>query len=350
MEKSLTYDDILLIPQYSEVESRSQISLVTNVTTNYKLMIPYIASCMDTICESLMSIKLMEMGGVGCLHRFMSIESQVNEVKKIVEFKNSNTWNKKIWGNNEIPVMCAVGVSDSDIERSEELVRNGANILIIDVAHGHHINVKRMVEKLKNILPSYVDIIGGNICTLQSAIDLCNWGCDGLRLGVGGGSLCTTRIQTGHGIPNITAFKDCVLGSTVPVMGDGGLRNSGDIAKALSVGCDTVMLGSIISGTDETPGEIFKGDLGKRFFKKYRGLASLETKLTYGQPGKHVEGESTYVDCKGSITPIIENLNDGLRSALSYSGSFNIEEFHYKSKYVEITNSGLIESKPHLLK
>jgi IMP dehydrogenase len=244
--------------------------------------------------------------------------------------------------------MAAVGVSESDIERAKRLVSCGANIILIDVAHGHHINVKKMIKSLRETLPSKVDIIAGNISTEESAIDLCDWGVDGLRVGIGGGSLCTTRIQTGHGVPNITSIIDCVKGSKVPVMADGGIRSSGDIAKALSIGADCVMLGSLLAGTKESPGKIItKGD--GILCKKYRGSASLETKSSHGQSIKHVEGESTLIPYKGSVDIVIEKLTDGVKSALSYSGSSNIKTFQLKSEIVEITPSGMVESKPHLL-
>ena len=153
-----------------------------------------------------------------------------------------DNWHSEI---KQIPVMAAIGVNDVDIDRAIRLVLSGVNIILIDVAHGHHINVKNMIRKLREVLPTSVDIIAGNISTKESAEDLCEWGADGLRVGIGGGSLCTTRIQTGHGVPNVTSIIDCVEGSSVPVMADGGIRNSGDISKALSVGADCVMLGSL---------------------------------------------------------------------------------------------------------
>jgi IMP dehydrogenase len=205
-----------------------------------------------------------------------------------------------------------------------------------------------MIKSLRETLPPKVDIIAGNISTEESAIDLCEWGADGLRVGIGGGSLCTTRIQTGHGVPNITSIIDCVQGSKVPIMADGGIRSSGDIAKALSIGADCVMLGSLLAGTKESPGKIItKGD--GLLCKKYRGSASLETKSSHGQSTKHVEGESTLIPYKGSVDIIIEKLTDGVKSALSYSGSHTIKDFQIKSEVVEITPSGMVESKPHLL-
>ena len=356
MKRGLTYDDILLVPKYSEVKSRSIINTNTLVSRRYGLLKPLVASCMDTVCEYKMAIKMVELGGVGCIHRFMTIDEQCEQVSKVVEYINNNhmyvhwgvmydDWHSEI---KEIPVMAAIGVNDVDIERAVRLVLSGVNIILIDVAHGHHINVKNMIRKLREVLPTSVDIIAGNISTKESAEDLCEWGVDGLRVGIGGGSLCTTRIQTGHGVPNITSIIDCVEGSSVPVMADGGIRNSGDIAKALSVGADCVMLGSLLAGTKESPGKIVEKGNGS-LYKRYRGSASLETKSAHKQSTKHIEGESTMIPFKGSVEYIIDKLNDGLKSALSYSGSQDIKEFHLKSEVMEITLSGMVESKPHLL-
>ena len=356
MKRGLTYDDILLVPKYSEVKSRSIINTNTLVSRRYGLLKPLVASCMDTVCEYKMAIKMVELGGVGCIHRFMTIDEQCEQVSKVVEYINNNhmyehwgvmydDWHSEI---KQIPVMAAIGVNDVDIDRAVRLVLSGVNIILIDVAHGHHINVKNMIRKLIETLPTSVDIIAGNISTKESAEDLCEWGADGLRVGIGGGSLCTTRIQTGHGVPNVTSIIDCVEGSSVPVMADGGIRNSGDIAKALSVGADCVMLGSLLAGTKESPGKIVEKGNGS-LYKRYRGSASLETKSAHKQSTKHVEGESTMIPFKGSVEYIIDKLNDGLKSALSYSGSKDIKEFHWKSEVMEITPSGMVESKPHLL-
>lgn len=356
VKRALTYDDILLVPKYSEIETRNSIDLSTLVSRRYGILKPYVASCMDTVCEYRMAIKMVEFGGVGCIHRFMSVEEQCEQVGKVMEYITTNhmyenwgvmydNWHAEI---QDIPVMAAVGVSESDVSRAESLVKCGANIILIDVAHGHHKNVKNMIQKLREVLPERIDIIAGNISTEESAIDLCEWGADGLRVGIGGGSLCTTRIQTGHGVPNVTSIIDCVKGSKVPVMADGGIRTSGDIAKALSIGADCVMLGSLLAGTKESPGKIItKGD--GMLSKKYRGSASLETKSSHGQSTRHVEGESTLIPYKGSVDIIIEKLTDGVKSALSYSGSNNIKNFHLKSEIVEITPSGMAESKAHLL-
>jgi len=221
MKKALTYDDILLVPKYSEIETRSSINLATLVSRRYGLLRPYVASCMDTVCEYQMAIKMVELGGVGCIHRFMTVDEQCEQVSKVLEYITNNRMYEE-WGVMyddwhseipDIPVMAAVGVSESDIERAQRLVSCGANIILIDVAHGHHINVKKMIKSLRETLPSKVDIIAGNISTEESAIDLCEWGADGLRVGIGGG--CFTpdmKVLTSNGLKKI---KDVVIGDKV---------------------------------------------------------------------------------------------------------------------------------------
>lgn len=343
---ALTYDDIQLIPQYSEAESRSSIDLTTKLSRNYSIRIPYIASPMDTICEKEMASKMMSLGGVGCIHRFMSIQEQAEQIKSLWLLAGTEGMLNDIWMGEKIPIMAAIGANGDYFERAFELIEAGANVLLIDVAHGHHKNVKEALNKLKSRF-SGIDIIAGNIATGRAAIDLEEWGADGLRVGIGGGSLCTTRVQTGHGIPNVTSLEWVSEVSTVPVMADGGLRNSGDIAKALAVGADCVMLGSLLAGTQETPGNIIEKN--NQLFKRYRGSASLETKSTHNQALRNVEGESTVVPFRGGVKYVIERLNDGVRSALSYSGCDSVNQFTSTAQYVEVTNAGINEARPHLL-
>jgi len=343
----LTYDDIQLVPSYSSVSSRKNISLVTKVTKNYSLCIPLVASCMDTVCEHKMAIAIAQMGGVGCIHRFMTIEQQAKEVANILiglkEEKVNAIW--KSCGIVNIPVMAAVGANGDFAERAIALVNAGANIILIDVAHGHHENVKDAIASLKKSLPNHVDIIAGNIASAKAAKDLEAWGSDGLRVGVGGGSLCTTRIKTGFGVPNVTCLQQIIAVSSIPVMADGGIKTSGDIAKALALGSHCVMLGSLIAGTKEAPGQVIEKPNG--LYKRYRGAASLETKTVHGQEQRNVEGESTVIPFKGGVKFVIAGLLDGVRSALSYGGANNLSEF--RPEFVIVTNAGQAEAKPHLL-
>ena len=356
MDYSLTYDDIQLVPQYSNIPSRTKINLNTLVSRRYGLINPIVASPMDTVCGLDMAFKIFLLGGVGCIHRFNSIEEQSKIVKELYHkiygegfggpFEDwgvmLDTWHSEI---SHVPIMAAIGVSESDKQRAESLVESGCNILLIDVAHGHHENVRKMIEWCKENLDDKVDIIAGNIATKEAAQDLESWGADGLRVGIGGGSLCTTRVKTGFGVPNVSCLEDVISVAKTPVMADGGIRSSGDISKALSLGASSVMLGSLIAGTDEAPGQIVETQKG--LYKRYRGSASLETKVANGQQTRNVEGESTTIPYKGGVKFIVNGLLDGVKSALSYGGASSLKEF--RPPYVVVTNSGINEAKPHLL-
>ena len=358
MKTALTYDDIQLVPAYSEITSRQNIKLHTMLSKRYGLLQPLVASPMDTVCGYEMAYKMAELGGVGCIHRFMSVEEQCKIVNRLNQSIHTDGFGGCIaehWGVmydnwhteiKQVPIMAAIGVQTEDRIRAKELVKAGANVLLIDVAHGHHKNVIDMIKWCKE-QPEFdeVDIIAGNIATSEAAIDLENAGADGLRVGIGGGSLCTTRIKTGFGVPNVTSLEDVVSSANVPVMADGGIRASGDMAKALALGASTIMIGSLIAGTDEAPGQILETPKG--LYKRYRGSASLETKVTHGQAARNVEGESTTIPYKGGVKYIITSLLDGVKSALSYGGATDLK--NYKPDYVQVTNAGLNEAKPHLL-
>lgn len=342
-KQALTYDDINLIPQYSDIESRSQIDLTTQLTTNYKIKVPLIASPMDTVCDSEMAIAMMELGGVGCIHRFMTIESQAEEVQN-VKFAVYEDKIFESWNGVTVPIMAAVGANGDYFERTEALVNAGVNVILIDVAHGHHAFVREALIKIKDNFP-HIDVIAGNVATAEAAGELEFWGADAIRVGIGGGSLCTTRIKTGFGVPNVTSLLETSNVVDVPVIACGGIRSSGDIAKALAVGASSVILGSLLAGTKEAPGAMIEKPQG--LYKRYRGAASLETKSIHGQNTRNVEGESTVVPFKGKAKFIVDGLVDGLRSALSYAGATNIEEF--TPSYVIVTNAGVAEARPHLL-
>ena len=342
MKYAYTFDDIQIIPAYSEVESRSQCNLTTRFTKQYKLGTPLVASPMDTVTEYNMAIAIASHGGVGIVHRFMSIEKQANQVRKIKE--------------QERLVSAAIGATGDYKERAQELVNAGAIVLLIDVAHGNTKQVRDAITWCKQNLPNYVDVIAGNVATYDGAKNLAKWGADAIRVGIGNGSLCETRIRTGIGIPQVTALIESIRaveesGIDVPIIADGGIRMTGDVAKALSLGADSVMLGSLLAGTRESPGEIHRMGIwpNEQLFKKYRGSASAEVKQVHGLEEKNVEGNSKLIPYKGKVERIVSDISDGVRSAMSYVDATTIEEFQAKSEHILITQNGLIEAKPHLL-
>ena len=347
MKIALTYDDINIVPKYSEVEHRDKIDISTQFTKKIKLDLPIVSSPMDTITELDMAREMMEWGGVGVVHRFMSIEEQAEIMEKLCYMPDSD----HILIKNNLPRCAAVGVTGDYLERAQELINNGCNVLLIDVAHGYHKLVGDAIEKIKNI--QGVEVIAGAVATGEAVQYLCEKGADAIRVGIGNGSLCETRIRTGVGIPQVTALLDCVAVADTfgcPTIADGGVRNIGDVCKGLACGADTIMLGSLLSGTKESPGEIEK--VGKwpneQLYKKYRGSASLDSKKSRGS-NKNVEGNHTVIPYKGKVKRIIQDIQEGIRSSFSYVGANDISEFHSKVELIEVTRAGNIEGKPHLL-
>jgi IMP dehydrogenase/GMP reductase len=291
---------------------------------------------------------MMEWGGVGVVHRFMSIEEQAELMNKLCYMPGS----EHVILKNDLPRCAAIGVKDDYLERAEELVQNGCNVLLIDVAHGHHKLVGEAIDELKTRLSS-VEVIAGSIATGEACEYLCEKGADSIRVGIGNGSLCETRIRTGVGIPQVSALLECVAIAdtySVPVIADGGIRNIGDVCKGLACGADSIMLGSLLSGTKESPGEIEK--VGKwpneQLYKKYRGSASLDSKKSRGDK-KNVEGNHKVIPYKGKVKRIINDIREGLRSSFSYVGANNLSEFHSKVELIQVTRAGNIEGQPHLL-
>lgn len=337
IKEYLTYDDVQILPKYSKIEHRINCSTKTYVTKNWELTIPIVSSPMDTVTEVTMAQEMNELGGLGIIHRFLSIEEQANQIARVTLGPSS----------------AAIGVTGDFIERAQELVKNNCKIICLDVAHGHHKLVKESIRRIKNEVNGNFDILAGNISSGESARDLCEWGADGLRIGIGGGSLCSTRIQTGVGVPMVSSILSCVAVAdeyNVPCMADGGIRNIGDVCKGLGAGADTVMLGSLLSGTKESPGSITKQGVwpNERLQKKYRGSASRDSKLDRGE-SKNVEGYSTTIPYKGKVKRIISDIIDGLKSSMSYVGANNLNEFHSKCELIKVTNAGVVEAKPHLL-
>ena len=341
MKKCYTYDDVQIVPGYSDIEHRKNCNTITRVTKNVHLEIPLVSSPMDTVTGFHMAVEMDKLGGMGFLHRFKSPEDTAYDIEMFRHQRPMGT------------IGASIGVTGDYVNIAQMYVDNGAQIILLDVAHGHHKLVKEAMGRLKNEVKGTFDILVGNIATEEAARDLCEWGADGLRIGIGGGSLCSTRIQTGVGIPMVSSILSCVVAADdydVPCMADGGVRMPADVCKGIVAGADTVMLGSLLSGTKESPGEITKtGQWPNEILqKKYRGSASLESKQDRGET-KNVEGYSTSVPYKGKAKRIIGDVMDGLRSSMSYVGAGNILEYQTKSEFMSVTPNGLSEAKPHLL-
>jgi len=394
MKKTLTFDDVNIVPKYSEVMSRENVDLTTKFTKLKELQIPIVSSPMDTVTGGKMAEAMMELGGVGVIHRFNTIEEQSKMMKSLHykwdSFFNTNDgkersadndydewyrkvklWNKppsksdfedlkdcwlfaddiaemdRQWRNK--PLCAAVGVTGDYLERVKELILNGCNVIFIDVAHGHHKLVGDAINTIKG--ENNVEVVAGSVATKQGVSYLCEGGADAIRIGIGNGSLCETRIRTGVGVPQVSALIDSVTTADnygVPIIADGGIRTIGDVCKGLGCGADTVMLGSLLSGTKETPGEIEKvGEWpNEQLFKKYRGSASRDSKRS----DKNVEGNHKIIPYKGKLYRIISDIRDGIRSSFSYTGANNMSEYHSKVELIEVTNAGQVEASPHLLR
>jgi len=335
MKNSYSFDDVLLIPNYSDIESRQEVDLNSPLDDNIILGLPVLSSPMDTVTETAMAIALDNAGGLGVIHRYNSISEQAALVNKCYYSGSRN-------------VAAAVGMTGDYIERATEIIRSGANILCVDVAHGHHKMMRECLRKLKYNF-SDIHIIAGNVATLQAFNDLASWGADSIRVGIGGGSICSTRLVTGHGIPTLQSVLECARTSyDVKIIADGGIKTTGDMVKAYAAGADFVMIGSMLAGTAETPGEVFFGKEGKKY-KVYRGMASANAQNAWRGKTSAPEGVSTTVPFRGSAGAIIENIVGGLRSGMSYSGARSLAELRSKASFTLQTGAGRLESSTHIL-
>jgi IMP dehydrogenase len=356
MKETLTFDDVQIVPSYSDISSRSDIQLTTQFTRRFPIQIPLVAAPMDTVCDSKMAIAMWMAGGVGIVHRFRLIQEQMQAISAVKEYMQNvfDELEEDTDINTEV-IAAAIGANGGNSElivTARSLLSAGANVLVIDVAHGHHVHVKNAITSLLELKGEYnFDIVAGSIATADAALDLQEWGADALRVGVGGGSVCETRIRTGIGVPQLQSIFDVMEVATVPVISDGGIRYPGDAAKALAAGASTVMCGSLFAGTDEAPGDTLVA--GKWPYNKnmkiYRGMASATTKLKHKGVAEHVEGASKIIEAKGPVQSIIDDLTDGIKSSMSYVGASTLAEYRKKAKFVKITSSGLIEAHPHLL-
>ena len=332
IQKTLSFDDILLLPQMSDIKTRKEVDLSSNIS-GQKFTLPIISSPMDTVTGPIMAKVMNEHGGLGILHRYNTIEQQVDMLKQ----------------TDSKHVGAAIGVTGDFLDRAEALVSNGVFLLCIDVAHGHHINVKDAIESLRNKFGDEISIMAGNVATAAAFSDLEDWGANIIRVGVGGGSICSTRIQTGHGLPT---FHSVMLSSRVAkrasIVADGGIKTAGDAVKCFAAGADFVMLGSLLAATEQSPGNVMQNNQGKKY-KVYRGMASIEAQVDWRGKASSLEGVSTTIPYKGCVKQIITSLRQNICSGLSYSGARNLKEFRSKVLMVQQTQAGMKESFTHIL-
>ena len=331
MKQGLCFDDVLLQPRYSKIESRTTIDIGNHLGGNYYTL-PIISSPMDTVTESEMASEMSWHGGLGIIHRYNSPNEQFKQVESCIP-----------------TVGCAIGVTGDYFERAEMLVKAGVSVLCIDVAHGHHILMKKALQKLRPSFPN-VHIMAGNVATDRAFRDLVHWGADSIKVGIGGGSICSTRIQTGHGVPTFQSIMDCratAAAKKVKLIADGGIKNSGDIVKALAAGADFVMLGSLLAGTTESPGEVYSTEDGPA--KVYRGMASKEAQRDWKGSFSSHEGVSTVIPHKGPVHNVLEDLKRGITSGFSYSGAKNLTQLQEHAIFIQQTNASCKESSTHIL-
>tara|TARA_B100001029_G_scaffold178221_1_gene184489 strand:- start:685 stop:1767 length:1083 start_codon:yes stop_codon:yes gene_type:complete len=344
LKESLTFDDVTLVPQFSSILP-SEASVNTSLAINLNLKIPFISSAMDTVTESKMAIAMAKEGGLGIIHRNLNIKRQCREVLKVK--------------NKKLIVGAAIGTADDDISRANKLLENGVDLLVIDTAHGHSKKVLTTLKKIKKISKK-IPICAGNIATSESAKALANEGADIIKVGIGPGSICTTRIVSGIGVPQISAVIDVKKGITknkkVKIISDGGVKFLGDAAKAIAAGADAVMMGSVFAGTEESPGKKFK--YKNKFYKSFRGMGSIGAMMdgssgryfqkNYKDRSKFVpEGVEGRVIYKGKVNKILYQLKGGLKSSMGYIGAKDIKNLQKKSKFVKITKAGFYESMVH---
>jgi IMP dehydrogenase len=343
IKEALTFDDVLLVPRYSSVlPSKTKIFL--KLTKKISLKVPFLSSAMDTVTESKMAIAIAKEGGIGVIHRNLNIKKQSQEVKKVK--------------NKKLIVGAAIGTNEEDIDRAKALISSGADLIVIDTAHGHSEKVLKTLSKIKRSIKE-VPICVGNIATGEAAKKLYNSGADIIKVGIGPGSICTTRMVAGIGVPQISAIMDVkktLNKKNVKIISDGGIKFSGDIAKALAAGADAIMMGSIFAGTEESPGKKFR--VKGKIFKEYRGMGSIGA-MSSGSANRYFqknfkdkskfvpEGVEGRVEYKGNVSKIIYQLQGGLRSSMGYIGAKNLDEINKKAKFIKITKAGFYESMVH---
>jgi IMP dehydrogenase len=336
--RGITFDDVLLVPGYNGIRSRQSVN--TDVSLSHaELKIPVLSANMDTITGGDMALAMAKLGGLGILHRFMSIETNVAEYRRA-----------SVAG----PVGVSIGVSGDSMQRAEALIAAGAQLICVDVAHGHSKMVNQTVRSLKERFGDNICIIAGNIATYAGADYLAAAGADVIKVGIGPGSVCTTRLKTGFGVPQLSAILDCRKVDR-PIIADGGIRTPGDAVKALAAGAACVMLGGMLAGTQETPGEPVArpgtAEGGKpSYVKVFRGMASREAQEEYMgamADWKTAEGISIEIPVRGTVAEVIADVMGGIRSGMTYCGAKDLKELQRKAQFMEITRSAMDEGLPH---
>jgi IMP dehydrogenase len=344
IKEALTFDDVTLAPKYSDILP-SEVDTSIKLTSNLKLKIPLLSSAMDTVTESKMAIEIAKSGGIGVIHRNLDIKKQIQEIKKVKKFK--------------LLVGAAVGAGPKEHQRAKEILKEGVDLIVVDTAHGHTKKVSEIIQLIKKLKDKKVALCAGNIATPEAAKFLLKLGVDIIKVGIGPGSICTTRLVTGIGVPQLSAIlsvRDGIKNKNVKIIADGGIKYSGDLAKAFAAGADAVMIGSLFAGTDEAPGILVKRD-GK-FFKSFRGMGSVGA-MNKGSADRYFqskqkdiakyvpEGVEGFAKYKGKVGSIVYKLIGGLRSSMGYLGSSQIKYLRDKPQFVKITKAGFYESMVH---
>ena len=344
IKEALTFDDVTLVPCYSSVLP-SDVQTGISLTKNLNLKIPLLTSAMDTVTESKMAISVAKAGGIGVIHRNLTIKKQLSEIRRVKSQK--------------LIVGAAVGAGENEFERAKQVLKANINLLVVDTAHGHTKKVGEIIKKINKIKPKSVSLCAGNIATAEAAKYLIKLGVDILKVGIGPGSICTTRLVAGIGVPQLSAImnvRNGVKNKKVRIIADGGIKFSGDIAKALAAGADAVMIGSLFAGTDEAPGKIIKR--GGKLFKSFRGMGSIGA-MNRGSADRYYqskqkdnskyvpEGVEGFVKYKGKVDKIFYKLIGGLKSSMGYLGAKRINSLRTNPKFVKITKAGFYESMVH---
>lgn len=357
-KKAYTFDDLLLVPAFSEVLPR-EVDLTSRLTRELFLKVPFLSAAMDTVTELEMAKAMALSGGLGVIHKNLSITGQADQVENVKgsEFDHSDYPLASVDESGRLLVGAAVGTGEGTKERVAALVAAGVDVVAIDTAHGHSKKVLEMLAWVRARYPK-LQLIAGNVVTPQGTLALIDAGADAVKIGIGPGSICTTRIVAGVGYPQLSAVLDCSRAARerdIPVVCDGGIRFSGDIVKAFAAGASSVMMGNLFAGTRECPGK--NTTVGGTEYKPYRGMGSF-TAMNAGSSDRYfqdglaakklvAEGVEGLVKAKGSVYEIFEQLAGGVRSGFGYCGAQTVEILQSKSDFVEITGAGMVESHPH---